>query len=539
MEVLQGVGEIPWEMVVLAALSLSLGWGIRGNFGHETGAALPGALATMAVVLLSGRPDWYERIAFFAMFGALGWSFGGSMSYMHVVGYTHSGHSGSILYGYANLFLIGFLWAALGGLGAALPAVLTGEQLAAFLVPFLAVFVAWALKEILVDSFYQTNPMRRHESPLYWYDTDWLDVLFAVAAVLLVVLVRGGFDIATSLILYMGVGWYAAFLLLVNVFKLRMTPPRGDNWSGCVGLVAGALVFTWRYGMPEIAFAMLLTGFVGGIGYALAQLLKLIGLRTGRQTNWHSVLEQLQGLFYGIGLALTLGLLAMRLPKADGIAALPNWGHLFAVGFVLILLTYVNHRKAVGTWIEQVASLPERLYGIPAAGYFLRSKGWFGWFELGYLAVAAALLGVLALHSRSPLPFIPPTWLGKGALLYLVFLWWIVVFNFERALTGFTPQRLITEGVILLNAAFSTLFLAWAIGRVGSPQTVAFGTSGAAVRDVALWGTLLALVFALAEWGATRLLYGDRHAPGAGLHIRFGPNATVTKERPKSGERHP
>src|SRR4029079_10966348 len=105
----------------LTALSLSVGWGIRGNFGHEYGAMIPGALAAMAVVLLSGRPDWWARAAHFGLFGALGWSFGGSISYMQVIAYTHSGHSLSVLYGFACLFLIGFLWAIFGGAGTALP----------------------------------------------------------------------------------------------------------------------------------------------------------------------------------------------------------------------------------------------------------------------------------------------------------------------------------------------------------------------------------------------------------------------------------
>ena len=74
-----------WLLVLLTGLSLSVGWGIRGNFGHEYGAMIPGALAAMAVVLLSGREDWWPRIAYFGMFGALGWSFGGSMSYMQVI----------------------------------------------------------------------------------------------------------------------------------------------------------------------------------------------------------------------------------------------------------------------------------------------------------------------------------------------------------------------------------------------------------------------------------------------------------------------
>jgi len=107
----------------LTALSLSIGWGIRGNFGHEFGAMIPGALAAMGVVLLSGREDWRRRIAYFAMFGALGWSFGGSISYMQVIAYTHSGHSLSVLYGFASLFVIGFLWAAMGGAGTALRAI--------------------------------------------------------------------------------------------------------------------------------------------------------------------------------------------------------------------------------------------------------------------------------------------------------------------------------------------------------------------------------------------------------------------------------
>ena len=117
---------IPWQMILLCGMSLCVGWGIRGNFGHEYGAALPGALAAMAIVLLSGREDWWRYVHYFALFGAIGWSFGGSMSYMQVVGYTHSSHSPTVLYGFANLFVIGFLWASLGGAGTALPAFLTG-----------------------------------------------------------------------------------------------------------------------------------------------------------------------------------------------------------------------------------------------------------------------------------------------------------------------------------------------------------------------------------------------------------------------------
>ena len=44
--------------VLLVLLSLSIGWGIRGNYGHESGAMIPGALAAIAAALMSGREDW-------------------------------------------------------------------------------------------------------------------------------------------------------------------------------------------------------------------------------------------------------------------------------------------------------------------------------------------------------------------------------------------------------------------------------------------------------------------------------------------------
>jgi len=38
---------------LLIGLSLSIGWGIRGNFGHEYGAAFAGCLAAITAAILS------------------------------------------------------------------------------------------------------------------------------------------------------------------------------------------------------------------------------------------------------------------------------------------------------------------------------------------------------------------------------------------------------------------------------------------------------------------------------------------------------
>lgn len=44
--------------VVFTALSLSIGWGKRGSFGHDAGTMIAGILSAIAVVLASGRDAW-------------------------------------------------------------------------------------------------------------------------------------------------------------------------------------------------------------------------------------------------------------------------------------------------------------------------------------------------------------------------------------------------------------------------------------------------------------------------------------------------
>ncbi|MHC4542094.1 MAG: hypothetical protein ACYS74_20285 [Planctomycetota bacterium] len=103
--------------VLLSGLAMSVGWGFRGDYGHEAGAMVPGALLGLAICLASGRQDWWRRSTIMAMCGAIGWAFGGQMSYGRVIGYTASSSLPDVAYGYASLFLIGGLW---GGIGAAI-----------------------------------------------------------------------------------------------------------------------------------------------------------------------------------------------------------------------------------------------------------------------------------------------------------------------------------------------------------------------------------------------------------------------------------
>ncbi|MDZ4861079.1 MAG: hypothetical protein SGI88_19075, partial [Candidatus Hydrogenedentes bacterium] len=68
-------------MCVLAAVVMAYGWGYRGIVGHEGGAMVPAAMAGLAVCLGSRRADWHRRAAVAGLFAAVGWSWGGSLSY--------------------------------------------------------------------------------------------------------------------------------------------------------------------------------------------------------------------------------------------------------------------------------------------------------------------------------------------------------------------------------------------------------------------------------------------------------------------------
>ena len=111
--------------------------------------------------------------------------------------------------------------------------------------------------------------------------------------------------------------------------------------------------------------------------------------------------------------------------------------------------------------------------------------------------------------------------------------------NFERAVVSSAPQRLITEGVIHLHAVICTLMVLLC-ARTGNllPARPMTEFAGLVKKTIVIGMTGMALSV-LADWGMVRVIYGDEFAGQASKHIRFGPNATATKEKPKTGQLHP
>jgi hypothetical protein len=522
-----------WTSVLVAALSMSLGWRVRGQFGHEIGAAIAGALGAIAIALFSGREDWRRRVHYFGLLGALGWAFGGSISYMKVIGYSHSSDSATVLYGFAGIFLIGFLWAAMGGAGTALAAALESERLASLFPALAAVFGAWFAQDIVVG-WIRVMPTgggelgARVESAggLARFEGDWLPATVAIAAVLVLALVRRRIDLGSSLVLHLAIGWWVAFTGLVLLLGLRLNPPRGDNWAGCVGIVAGMLVFCWRHRLGSVAMTALVTGLLGATGFCLGQMIKLAIISTGAQWGWHTVMEWIHGLFFGIAVAIAMAQMVRRGPLLNG-RSLPAWTGIFSVFFILWVIPYLNFRKSPGLWLKHMKGLPRTVHGISLMAGFAPSKGFVGWFELLYLVFGAILLVLAVRHLRRALPVVPGSWLGKGQLLYLAFLWFVTFMSSSHDLLEMNAVGWILHFGVAMNALVCT-YLVLSAPESAPPGFAPAGTpyAGWLRRSIAL-GLLAVVGSTFGGWALKRALFGDAFAPYFYMdHIRFGPNNT-------------
>src|SRR5207244_2181403 len=155
-----------------------------------------------------------------------------------------------------------------------------------------------------------------------------------------------------------------------------------------------------------------------------------------RSANWHSIaLEQFAGFLYGIAIVVTMGLLASRLPPARDEQRERPWTELFSVVFIFNILSYINIVKNISDWTAAhkitvngaqgtYRSVAEFLQA-PLFGSITLSA--WTWFTLMWLVFTAAPVAVLVRHRARRVELIPSSWLGKGQLLYLIFLWLIVI----------------------------------------------------------------------------------------------------------------
>ncbi|MPR33140.1 hypothetical protein [Salmonirosea aquatica] len=225
--------------LLLAGISLGTAWAIRGQFGHEHGAAWAGGIGSLAIILLAKRPEWYPKALKATVAGAIGWGLGGIMSYGMVVGYGRGSDFGNVYYGLAMLFVIGGLYGFLGG-------GLFGLALS--------------------DS---------KDKPVSW----------------------------ASLLVEMVVMAVVFYFFIIEQFAWLMTPPRSELWAACLGMAVALAWYLVRNGHPAALRVAVYAGLGGGFGFAFGNFLQVLGRVSEIDFNFWNVMEYTLGFCGGIGMA--------------------------------------------------------------------------------------------------------------------------------------------------------------------------------------------------------------------------------------------
>ncbi len=441
--------------ILLSALAMSVGWGIRGDYGHEAGAMIPGAILGLAICLASGREDWWRRCTIMAMCGAIGWAFGGQMSYGQITGYTASSSLLDVTYGYGCLLLIGGLWA---GIGSAVLA-LSVTQPRSYLERFAGPLAAYWLLRTFMDLTSITTWLVK-----VWYanDTDWFAALAAllVAGIYALVIPHG--RPACALIAVLAGGWWAGYLILTGLLGLHMTPPRSDNWAGCIGLFVALLGYLYKQ-KNHAALTLALYGFLaGGIGFAAGDFVNMLG-----RAQWGPIgrYEALQGLDYwkwmeqlfglimglGVGLAFLRPVARPSWPWTHGLEARAtiklgpppeDQSHeklnTVALLFLLLVMMWSNLSKNVRNW-SKGRHIPEQLFSIHTEWWFL------------LIGVVLSVMVVIAVvrHRRQRLLLAPSSPFGRAQLLFMMLLWIPIIGALLQAFPGMA-----TKGVFFVHTTF-------------------------------------------------------------------------------------
>lgn len=509
------------RMLILAALAMSLGWGIRGDYGHESGAILPGALLGLAIVMASGRADWQQRSTAIALLCGLGWAIGGQMSYGLVIGYSAHDTWVNVAYGYACLFAIGALWGGIGAAALTVSLTWPRSHLAGFAWPLVAIGVVW----FGLDLSGWTDRLNAPDtSPISerWamFDVDWIAAASALAVSLLLVPVPR-FRRAALVIAVMSLGWLLGFVGLVDLAGLRMTPPRSDNWAGCVGMLLALLVWLAATRQWAAIFMVSVGMLAGGFGFAIGDFWHMLGRgEWGPLGEWQPLkvqnywkwMEQFFGLLMGLGVAWGAVYL-LRAPLEDARNDEPR-GTLDTVGliFLLVVMPWLTLGQNVDTWREE-GWLVDQPFGVDVRWWIL---------SVGILLAAIPILAAFKLQ-RGTLPLAPASHLGRAQWLFLLLMWICVVGDLTRALPFFAREGVFSVHLTFWYTACIASLLALSINDRPPAKTA----ESIAAHDrywLPTWRHLLFwLAVPVAIAGVTAITLATHEGPRGGARERFEP----------------
>lgn len=550
---LSGAGEILWWPGLLAALVVGgLVWRFtkQGGWRRLTGVAIAAGL----VVAFSAGIQWWQLNARTILEA-------GTLADMHMDS-TWNRHQSPLYWYDADWFpalaaLAGVclfdlwdrrfaglrylaLFAGLGAAGGALVYTLfSALGINAVLARTLLVVVGDPNRPFSIFSFLSNWPNFAHYYPQH---LGWL--LGLALGIGLYFYRWGAWQRDSRLLLYLAGGWLLAFLLMPVLGSIplqfmggfRLTPPRSDDWAGIFGVFVAGMMYCRRRGLNGVALAGSLCGLIGGFFFAFVPFLRALLRLPGhpglnpegvsdlwahyQSANWHSIMEQLHGFGHGVGLAVALGVLAVWVNPHNEGKDRKRWPEFTAIVFVLFFITLMNVYKNVEKWADVVPDVMK----MPLLGVLEFSAS--TWFLITWIALAAPVVALMAVHLKRPVAVAPASWTARGQVLYMVFLWIMVIANFERALVQFHENRLVTEWVLMLNAGLATFLIALLPGKAVSLETKEPESCRLLLRRLWRWALPLIGCVLLLMAVLIRLIYGAAPVESREVnHKRWGEEA--------------
>lgn len=439
-----------WQPMLFGAMAGGLAWGIRGQYGHETGAMIAGLLVSLVMVLLLAPALPTLSAARAVAWCTVAMGFGGTMTYGQTIGLTQDraliGNWDALRWGMLGLAIKGGLWIAFAGtfLGVGLGGI--RYRVRELLTVMLGLLACYALGVWLLNTPYE--PAERL-LPRIYFSADWR--------------------------------WLPDAAL----------KPRREVWGGMLTALAGLWLYCGAWRRDGLALRLGLCGLLGGmLGFPLGQSLQAYHawnvewFRSGPwaqldpHLNWWNIMETTFGAVMGGTLGLGAWLNRQRIASvsmAPAVNLSPTveaallthhvallvgaefsnipWLEAYAeIGLLLGLIPIAA--VAGGRWWPYFMALP--ITAIPIAGKTLQqlvyeeraldaAPGWLLYVVVP-LAAAGALAWSLALRSDERAT---ARSFARPALLFAVWLYFGLNFAFFRfpwpweAWTTRTPNAIV------------------------------------------------------------------------------------------------
>lgn len=303
---------------LLAGAAGAMAWGIRGQYGHETGAMIAGVLVGFTLVMLHANHLTALASARAVAMFALGVSVGGSMTYGQTVGLTHDavfvGNNEAYFWGMLGLAIKGGIWISLGA--AMFGMALSGKRYPwwqLLIVLGVMIFAQWAGWKLLNQPF---NKAEGIVPRFYFSHYDY---------------------------------WEA-----------KQDKPRPECWGGLLCSLGVFLTYLGAVRRDRFALSLGLWGLVGGaIGFPAGQALQSCNAWHGgwvnslptsgltKYFNWWNLMETTFGFVMGAFVGFGCWLHRHSILCEDEVESKPHW---FAMPPYIELILLLVHASLLVAW---------------------------------------------------------------------------------------------------------------------------------------------------------------------------------------------